>query len=193
MEELQYSCGVERSACPDEKIIIMDILFIGHSLIEFFDWQGRFPDHRVANLGVAGESVEGLLSRTDVITAKHSSADCIFIMTGLNNIAMEDFSFLASYREIIEKLSAAYPSALIYVHSIFPVIFEFISNESIREINSSLKDVSADMGVQYLDFYGLFIDETGHPLRELLLDDGVHLSNKGYAVWSDRLERLINK
>jgi hypothetical protein len=39
----------------------MNILFLGHSLIEFFDWQKRFPDHLAVNLGKAGESVEGLL------------------------------------------------------------------------------------------------------------------------------------
>ena len=41
----------------------MDMLFIGHSLVEFFDWQVRFPGHRAANLGVAGESVADIRSR----------------------------------------------------------------------------------------------------------------------------------
>ncbi|HDH01537.1 MAG TPA: GDSL family lipase, partial [Nitrospirae bacterium] len=51
-----------------------DILFLGHSLIEFFDWQTRFPDHRVASLGVAGETVEGLLSRLDGIIKEYPYA-----------------------------------------------------------------------------------------------------------------------
>jgi len=36
------------------------ILFIGDSLTEFFDWQKRFPGHKVVNLGSAGETVETL-------------------------------------------------------------------------------------------------------------------------------------
>ena len=68
----------------------MRILFIGHSLIEFFDWQRRFPTHSTVNLGVAGETTEGLLSRTEHVIESHPSADLIFLMTGLNNIAMDE-------------------------------------------------------------------------------------------------------
>ncbi len=38
-------------------------LFIGDSLIEFFNWQKRFQDDQVYNFGSAGETAEGLLSR----------------------------------------------------------------------------------------------------------------------------------
>ena len=66
----------------------MRILFIGHSLIEFFDWQKRFPGHSAVTLGVAGETTEVLLARIDRIRGAHPSADLIFLMTGLNNICL---------------------------------------------------------------------------------------------------------
>lgn len=171
----------------------MDILLLGHSLIEFFDWQKRFPEHRAANLGVAGETVEGLLSRIDRITKEYDSADLIFVMTGLNNMAIEDSGFLGSYRNIVEKLKAAYPSARIFINSILPVIFEFISKESIREVNLSLEKLAADTGVEFLNIHALFVDAKGMPVKEYLEDDGVHLSEKGYAVWSDALDEIIER
>lgn len=171
----------------------MKILFIGHSLIEFFDWQNRFPLHRVANLGVAGETVEGLLARIGSITRKHTSADLIFIMSGLNDVAMEDFGFIGSYREIIEKLTFAYPDARIFIHSLLPVNVEFITDKSIQEVNNSLIELAADTGVEYLDIQRIFADEKGAARREYLLDDGVHLSDKGYDTWSGALEGIINQ
>jgi len=39
------------------------LLFIGDSLIEFFDWQGRFSDCLVKKLGRAGETVQEILAR----------------------------------------------------------------------------------------------------------------------------------
>jgi len=30
------------------------IAFIGDSLTEYFDWQNRFPEYEVMNLGIAG-------------------------------------------------------------------------------------------------------------------------------------------
>ncbi len=169
----------------------MNILFIGHSLIEFFDWQERFPAHKVVNLGVAGETVEGLLARVDTIINKHPSADLVVIMTGLNNIAMDDFRFVRPCGKIIEKLSVAYPSARIVLTSILPTALEFIANESIRAVNASMRDLAADLGIEFMDIYDLFVDGDGKTLSGLLLDDGVHLSNKGYAAWSEALERTI--
>ncbi len=170
----------------------MDILFLGHSLIEFFDWQGRFPAHRVANLGVAGETVEGLLSRLEGIIKANPRADLIFIMTGINNLAMEDFDFLDPYREIIKKVASAYPDAKIYIHGLLPTLVDFIENESIRRVNVSIENLAKDAGVEFIDLYRHFIDRRGMPVKEYLLDDGVHLTDKGYSVWAGVLEEIID-
>jgi len=170
-----------------------DILFLGHSLINFFDWQARFPDHRVASLGVPGETVEGLLSRINGIIREYPHADLIFIMTGTNNVAMEEYDFLDAYREIIEKLSAAYPKAVIYVHSILPIMLEWIAGEDIQRVNQSIKEMTGKTGAGFLDIYRLFTDQEGKAVKDYFLEDGVHLSDKGYSVWTGVLEKMVNK
>lgn len=170
----------------------MTILFVGHSLIEFFDWQERFPEHRVINLGIAGESVKGLLSRTERIIKEFPLAEMVFIMTGLNDVAIEALDFLNAYQEIIERLKRAYPKAEIYIHSLLPTLLEFIPDKVIRDANSSIKKLAESARVEYIDIYDLFVDGRGKPIKEYLLDDGVHLSNKGYSVWSRVIEEKIN-
>ncbi len=169
----------------------MNILFIGHSLIEFFDWQERFPDHSVANLGIAGETVEGLLSRIGKITDKYRSADLAVLMTGLNNMAMDDFGFFGALAEAIERLRAAYPSARIVLSSILPTALEFIPNESVRGVNDKLRNLARDSRIEFMDIYNLFVDGMGAPIKDLFLDDGVHLSDRGYSVWSKALETAL--
>ncbi|GBE36342.1 GDSL-like Lipase/Acylhydrolase [bacterium BMS3Bbin07] len=170
-----------------------DILFLGHSLIEFFDWQTRFPGHRVASLGVAGETVEGLLSRLDGIIKEYPYADLVFIMTGTNNVAMEDFDFLDVYREIIEKLSAAYPKAGIYPHSILPIMLEWITGEDIQRANQSIREMTGETRAGFLDIYKLFTDTEGKAVKDYFLEDGVHLSGEGYSVWTGALEKIVNR
>ena len=170
----------------------MDILFLGDSLIEYYDWQGRFPGHKAVNLGMAGESVEGLLSRVMKIRDICPEADMIFIMTGINNVAMGDTEFIGFYRMIIEKLSSAYPDAKIFINSLLPTAVDFIQNDSVRGVNGSLKKLAEDTGAQYLDIYYLFVDEEGMAQGDYLSADGVHLSNRGYEVWSDELDGIIN-
>ncbi len=173
----------------------MDILFLGHSLIEFFDWQKRFPDHKVLNLGVGGETVEGLLARVKRISKVRSSATyMIFVMSGINNLAMDDFDFYEPYREVLEILSSSYPEARIFVNSLLPVNVDFIKDESIRNANIALRELTIDFRkAEYLDLYNLFVDENGKAMSDYLLDDGVHLSSKGYEVWSGALEEIINR
>lgn len=169
----------------------MNILFLGDSLIEYFDWQKHFKEHRVANLGVAGESVQGLLSRVVRLKEAYADADLIFIMSGINNVAMGDIEFLDFYSVILEKLKSAYPKAKIAVNSLLPTIVEFVSNETIRNVNESLKALADKTNANYVDVYKRFIDTKGRPIKEYLLDDGVHLSRHGYDVWSNMIEGII--
>lgn len=169
----------------------MNILFIGHSLIEFYDWQARFPGHSVANLGVAGETVDGMLSRISEIADQYVSADLIILMSGLNDVAMGDMDFLDDYREAAKMLAHAYPDAKVCVNSILPTLSSFIPDRWIRNANDALKGIADDLGLVFLDIYGSFIDSSGMPIREYLLDDEVHLSEKGYAVWSKALESEV--
>ena len=170
----------------------MNILLLGDSLIEYFDWQERFPRHICTNLGMAGESIGGLLARLRSTIDKYPDADMVFIMTGINNVAMGDIEFSDLYRTILERLSSAYTGARIVINSLLPTAVDFISSGSIMGINSSLKVLAKETGAEFLDIYPLFIDRKGDPIREYLLDDGVHLSAEGYAVWAVALEKAIN-
>ena len=167
------------------------LLFIGDSLIEYFDWEGRFPGHTVYNLGIAGETVGGLKGRLTRILAHIKPPDKVFIMTGINNLAMGDDDFLGDYRDVVRDISSSYPAASIYVHSLLPVLFPYIANEDIRDMNNKLRDMAAQQGSLFIELHAAFLDEKGRPAATYLLDDGVHVSDKGYRVWAAEIERLL--
>ncbi len=168
------------------------IAFIGDSLTEYFDWQSRFPEYDVMNLGIAGEIVEGLLGRIDRIISSIKNPDYIFIMTGINNIAMEDFDILEPYKRIVSELSSKFKDAVIVVQSILPVNLYWIDNSVIKALNKNLQDIAKEFKAEYLDVFPLFVDSNGRPNGEYLLDDGVHSSDKGYDVWAKVVEEFLN-
>lgn len=168
-------------------------LFIGDSLIEYFDWQRRFPDLKVYNLGRAGETVEGLLVRVDSITRRYPGVDMLFLMSGINNVAMNDTGFLDAYREIISGLAAAYPGAYIYVLSLLPTRLDWIPDETIRGVNSSLREIASGEGAVFIDIYASFIGPEGNVKEGYLMSDGVHLSVAGYEAWAGVLEGIIGE
>jgi lysophospholipase L1-like esterase len=169
------------------------ILFIGDSLVEFFDWQGRFPGHTVANLGIAGETVEGLHSRIGKIIRQFPSPDLVLIMTGINNVAMEDIGFLGPYREIVDALSSAYPHTRIVLHTLLPTLLPWIPKERIQEVNRSLHKIAQETRTEVLDLHNMFVDPQGNPVRDYLLPDGVHLAEKGYSRWAEILSLIIHE
>lgn len=169
----------------------MKLLFIGDSLIEFYDWERRFPDHEAFNCGIAGETVEGLFSRLPAVIEKIAHPNFVFIMTGINNLAMGDGAFPATYSKIIALLKVKSPSSKIFVHSLLPVLFPFISNDEVREINNKLRHMAEMENVLYCDVHSLFLDSSGAPRTSYLLDDGIHLSEEGYRAWSAEIEKLL--
>jgi lysophospholipase L1-like esterase len=168
------------------------LIFIGDSLTEYFNWQNRFSEYDAVNLGISGETVEGLLGRIDRIISSIKNPDYIFIMTGINNIAMEDFAIIGSYRKIVSELSYKFKEAVIVVQSVLPVNLYWIDNSAIKAINRALKETADEFNnVEYLDVFLLFVDANGKPIDDYLLDDGVHLSDKGYDVWAKAVEGFL--
>jgi len=171
--------------------VLKNIVFIGDSLTEWYNWQKRFPEHRITNLGIAGEPVESLLDRRDRIRASIDDPDFIFLMTGINNISIEQYDIIGHYREIVRTLTTWYKKSKVVIQSILPVALEWISNNAIRDTNRHLEQIARQFGVEFLDVYSLFVDSKGNPIIEYLQDDGVHLSSKGYEVWAQEVEHFL--
>jgi lysophospholipase L1-like esterase len=56
---------------------------VGDSLTELAPWNGMFPNEEIANYGISGDTVEGVLARVPSILASHASK--VLVMIGINN------------------------------------------------------------------------------------------------------------
>jgi lysophospholipase L1-like esterase len=45
--------------------------------------------------------------------------------------------------------------------------------------------------VIYLDIHSLLLEEGEKAVKAYLMDDGVHVSDKGYSVWSGEIEKYL--
>ena len=167
------------------------LVFIGDSLTQWCDWEQRLPGYRVTNLGISGETVEGLLARRERIRAQIDDPDFIFLMTGINNIASGKYDIIPPYREIVRNLTTWYKQSIVVVQSILPVDEQWAGRTVIQNVNRQLKGIALEFNAEYLDVYRLFVDAKGIPKNGYLSDDGVHLAGKGYDAWAQEVERFI--
>jgi len=164
--------------------------FIGDSLIEYFDWQKIFLPCKVVNSGVAGETVAELLRRTGSLVNRVQDPDWIIIMIGTNNVAMQDFSFMPEYEEIVHRFQTAFPAANLLTHGLFPIELPWLSSNAIISVNEMIRKLAQNNKAGYLDGHQIFTENDKNV--QYFLEDGVHISHDGYLLWTNTIKDYIS-
>ena len=166
------------------------LLLLGDSLIEWGDWQSRFPSCSVLNAGVAGETVQGLRQRLPSLLQRVAEPAGVVVMTGTNNLAMDDFYFFRDYEEIARFLVSAFPASEVAVTSLLPVHFPWQPATVVATLNGQLREMCGRTGVRYVDLHTPF-EACRNREVALFEADGVHLAPAGYALWSKVLKEVF--
>ena len=130
-----------------------------------------------------------------VDAAAYVDPEILYMSLGMNDVNMNDSaSFASKYREVIEQILDKCEDTTIIVAGITPIGYEssFTSNERIREYNSALSNMVAELNdsrVCYFDAYSVVSDEYGMLRYDCSGGDGIHLQTHCY---SDFLNTLYN-
>lgn len=160
---------------------------------------GAIPALTALNLGVSGDRIEHVLHR--LLPAKKGGEgwldrrdlqpDTIFVMLGINNSFDSESPATDSIYQgvvaVVARVRERKPQARIVIQSILPTADGTKNRDLVLPVNARLQAYAAGAeGVEYLDLYPAFVDETGAQRRNLFNDD-LHPSRDGYRVWRDRL------
>lgn len=167
----------------------MKLCLVGDSIIEYYDWQSRFPRHTVANLGVSGETAAELLFRIPYLGLAAEQPEAVVIMTGTNDILMES-DFLPTYEQIVITLRQILPKALLVTCGLLPMSLPWLDPDAVPKANARLEALAQRHKIGYLDGASLVPDATKK--RLFFSDDGVHLTPHGYDVWSMAIENHLH-
>jgi lysophospholipase L1-like esterase len=168
------------------------VLFLGDSLMEWGSWSRAFPEVRVVNHGICGDTTTGVLHRLRPVF--RAGPDKVFLMVGANDLAsgVRPGQVAFEYERILMALREGLPKSAIYVHSMLPSRgFAWgLDNGSVREVNERLVRLADRYGCEYLDIHPEFVDDDGE-MRPELTDDGVHLSGAGYRLWEGLIREHV--
>jgi lysophospholipase L1-like esterase len=164
------------------------IAFVGDSLTDWARWSEMFPDQKVRNFGIAGDTTVGLQHRlAQVIAAKPAK---VFLMIGTNDVEfgrIPPAGIVANIDAMIGELQKGVPGAKIYVESLLPREAKW--DDKVRAVNALLKPAVETRGAVYIDLYPLFAKD-GRLDPHLTADD-IHLAGEGYARWRDTIRPYI--
>lgn len=169
-----------------------DIVFLGNSLTELGgDWGIRVNNTRVKNRGIAGDTTDGVIARLgEIIYIKPQK---VFILIGINDLFRDDMTSQKVFNNILKIVNQIHdgsPATKIFVQTILPTSTVTIK-EKIQLTNSLLIGSESAQPYEIILLHNLFATEDDLMNMDLSLD-GVHLNEKGYMVWANKINNLIN-
>ena len=194
-----YNQGTDKPKTTDERTdetvqYACDAVFFGDSITADSDFSEFFPDLRIVNLGVYGDTIEDLRARVDQVRA--ANPEKIFLLVGINCLRPDNVDrCLTQYRALLEDLSAACPGAETVIQSVLPVGRELdpegSENEAVRSFNTGLRALADEFGLAYADIYAAY--EKDGALDPALTRDGLHLNFTAYGPWAETIRPLIGE
>ncbi len=168
--------------------------------------EGNGDELILFNLGIGGETTEGLLKRMPVELEARNSTDgnLVFLSYGANDLAIKEGVQIVSPEKFRNNIIAAVQHAQkfsrdIYLVSILPISQnidgvvvgsgKLRSNEEVVVYNGILKNIAAEYSLTYIDFHSALLED-----KEVFLSaDGVHPNEKGYGMMAEIAIPIIEK
>lgn len=168
-----------------------DVVFLGDSITSGGDFSKYFPEKRVVNMGIPGDSLFEMLNRVEMIDLVN--LEKVFVLGGINSLTDRNSTVcLTWYENMIVGIQDS-TDAEIYIQSILPISKgkedECADNEVIRDFNKSLEILAEKYGCAFIDLYSLY--EKERYMNPDLTKDGIYLLTEAYDIWAGEISKYV--
>lgn len=187
------------NSCLEELNIDADVVFFGDSLTARYDWQKEFPEKKIVNLGLSGDSILDITQRVYMLNTV--KPEKIFMMIGTNSLNNESKidKYYNQYVKLCEKIRETVPSSELYIISVLPVSSSNdnrflggicgINNAFIVKFNAKIQQYAEQNGLKYIDLYPYYVKDGS--LNPEYSKDGLHITNEAYRFWVDAIREYV--
>jgi lysophospholipase L1-like esterase len=178
----------------------IDLAFVGDSITRRWRgdgnkevWNKYWGSYRAVNMGIGGDRTQNVLWRLKNGQLDGYQARVFVVMIGTNNCwgpntVPEDVA--AGIKAIIDLIQTKHPEARILLLSILPVGQKPNPGRTTRDEINRLISKFHGGSVEYLDISARFMEPDG-TISEDVMPDFLHLSPKGYEIWSEAIQDKV--
>jgi lysophospholipase L1-like esterase len=177
-----------------------DLVFDGDSITD--GWQGvgltvlkeRYGNLKVLDAGISGDQVQHVLWRLQHGELEGQSPKLIMLMIGTNNCGQDPKDVAAGIKLVLNEYETRCPDAHILLLGVFPRTPTPTDPARlwVKSLNAIISTYSSDPKVTYLDIGDKFLQPDG-TLTADIMPDFLHPSTKGYGIWADAIQPVIDK
>lgn len=169
------------------------IFFAGSSSIVLWPLDKSFPKHPVVKVGFGGSQTADTTHFAARLLTPFKPAVVVFY-AGDNDIAAGKSAeqVRADFAALVKAVRAASPKTRFVYLGIKPSVKRWKLWPTMKKANDLIAaDCKGDDRLTYFDTSEGMLGDDGKPRADLLRDDGLHLSEKGYALWTERLTKIL--
>jgi lysophospholipase L1-like esterase len=162
------------------------VVFVGSSsIVKWTTLQRDFPGVPVIQRGFGGSDLSDTLHFADRIVIPYRPKTVV-VYAGDNDLSRGKTPdrVVSDYKALVAKVHQALPETRIAYIAIKPSLARWKLVDSVRAVNEQIRALAAkDRRLVFIDVFAPMLGPDGMPRKELFVQDGLHLSPEGYALW----------
>ncbi|MBX7258881.1 MAG: GDSL family lipase [Candidatus Hydrogenedentes bacterium] len=178
----------------------VDLIFIGDSITQGWEGKGKatwdkyYGKRNAVNLGIGGDRTQHVLWRLENGNIDGISPKLAVLMIGTNNVSRnKPVEIVQGITEIVDLLRAKLPKTKILVLGVFPRgETPGYLRDQVAQINVRIARLAELPRVEYLNINSV-LTQPDNTLSKDIMPDFVHLSEKGYELWAQAIEKKVSK
>ena len=174
------------------------ILFIGSSsFTKWTDVQGYFPSYRIINRGFGGSTLPDVIRYANDIIFPYQPKQ-IVIYCGENDLASADSisaqTVFERFKQLFTVIRKHYPTVAIAYVSMKPSPSREKLWPKMMEGNALIKEyLLKEKQTAFIDVYHHMFNKDGTVMKDIFIEDNLHMNAKGYAIWQKIIEPYLLK
>jgi Lysophospholipase L1 and related esterases len=173
------------------------ILFAGSSSIRFWTSLGKdMAPYQVIQRGYGGAKLTDFVVYAGRIFNPHQCKAIVLFIA--NDITGSDKDKTPSevavlFRNVLKTIRKVHPATPVFWIAITPTESRWKVWPEIQKANALIKEIcNKERNTYFINTDYAFLNEKGLPKDELFRDDKLHLTEKGYAVWTEIIKKELN-
>jgi len=170
------------------------ILFTGSSSIRMWkDPAKDFNNPKILNRGFGGSQIIDLIENFDQVILKYHPQK-IVIYSGDNDIQEGKSAEIVfgDFCTLYGMIKAKLPNARVYYIAIKPSLSRWAKVIEIQKANTMINEyLNAKSNAAFVDIFSPMIDLNGKPSEKWFMEDGLHMTDEGYQLWTKILAPYI--
>ena len=174
------------------------ILFVGSSsFTKWTDVQDYFPGYTIINRGFGGSSLTDVIRYADDIIFPYLPKQVV-IYCGENDIAGSDTVSVQTvfnrFKQLFKMIRSRFENVSVSYISMKPSPSRQHLMPKFEEANELIKNyLGKKKKAVFIDVYYKMLNADGTPMKDIFIEDSLHMNAGGYAIWQKIIQPYLLK